>query len=65
MFFLGREDENKRSQENDRTGIYFIFLSNIPFWAYIKQIQHIHIWCMVIPLGPHLVLHLVRGPKAL
>ena len=25
MFFLGREDENKRSQENDRTGIYFIF----------------------------------------
>ena len=51
MFFWGREDEEKTRQKNGQTSI----LQNRSFWTYIKIKCIFTFWCMVIPLGPHLI----------
>ena len=55
-YFGGRENENKRRQKNGQTWLFFSFsFQNCLFWAYMKKINTFTFWCMVIPLGPHLV----------
>ena len=54
IFFLGggREDEDKTRQENSQTWFSF----KIAFFGHIlEKINTFIFWCMVIPLGPHLV----------
>jgi hypothetical protein len=52
LCFWGREDEDKKLEK------LFFFLGggpNCPFWACIIKINTFTFWCMVIPLGSHLV----------
>jgi hypothetical protein len=40
-FFWGREDDNKRRQENGQNLIlFFIYFPNYQFWAYITMSTH-------------------------
>ena len=50
----------KTRQDKKMVKLDFFFISKLPFLGIFFN-HDIHIWCMVIPLG----LHLVRGPKAL
>ena len=54
-FSRGREDEDKRRQENDQT--WFFFPSKLSYFGHIlkKQMSTFTFWCMVNPLSPHLV----------
>ena len=53
IFWGGRENEDKRRQNNGET--WKKFLSSYPFWTYVKKINTFTFWCMVIPLGPRSV----------
>jgi hypothetical protein len=52
-FICAKEDEDKTRQDNGQN--WFLFLSKMPFWGIYYKISTFCIWCMVIPIGPHLV----------
>jgi hypothetical protein len=54
--FFGREDRDKRRQNNGQTSFCFLSQNETNlFGAYIKKINTFVFWCMAISLGPHLV----------
>ena len=61
IMFWGREDEDKKRQENDQT----LFCFKCLFWAYLKKNQHFHFLVHGHSSWSTFGLHLVRGPKAL
>ena len=62
--FFG-EEKMKTWEDNRMVKLDFISSQNCIFGAYVNKINTFVFWCMVIILGPHFRLHLVRGPKAL
>ena len=56
-------EEKMKTREDKRMVKLDFFSQNCLFGAYIKNINTFTFWCMVIPLGPHLVYTQWRAQK--